>query len=125
MPTSYSSCTGAAAPCAPPFGQIPFEYGDYLVIPRGTIYQIDFATEDNRLLYLESNDPIHTPKRYRNHFGQLLEHAPLRRTRLQVAPRSRNPRRAGRLYDQDQETGGSPRTSLRQPPLRRSGVGRL
>ncbi len=58
------------------FGQIPFEYGDYLIIPRGTIYQIDFDTEDNRLLYAESFDPIYTPKRYRNHFGQLLEHSP-------------------------------------------------
>lgn len=58
------------------FGQIPFEYGDYLIIPRGVIYQIDFDTEDNRILYAESTDPIYTPKRYRNHFGQLLEHSP-------------------------------------------------
>ena len=57
-------------------GNIPFEYGDYLLIPRGMIYQIDFDTEDNRILYTESTDPIYTPKRYRNHFGQLLEHAP-------------------------------------------------
>ena len=57
-------------------GNIPFEYGDYLVIPRGMIYQIDFDTEDNRILYTESTDPIYTPKRYRNHFGQLLEHSP-------------------------------------------------
>ncbi|MGB2758575.1 MAG: homogentisate 1,2-dioxygenase, partial [Maribacter stanieri] len=58
------------------FGQIPFEYGDYLIIPRGTIYQIDFDTEDNRILYAESFSPIYTPKRYRNWFGQLLEHSP-------------------------------------------------
>ncbi|GAB4026988.1 homogentisate 1,2-dioxygenase [Spirosoma koreense] len=58
------------------FGTIPFQYGDYLIIPRGMIYQIDFDTTDNRLLYLESHAPIYTPKRYRNHFGQLLEHAP-------------------------------------------------
>jgi len=58
------------------FGQIPFEYGDYLIIPRGTIYQIDFDGEDNRLLYAESFSPIYTPKRYRNWFGQLLEHSP-------------------------------------------------
>jgi len=57
-------------------GNIPFEYGDYLIIPRGMIYQIEFDTEDNRLLYCESTDPIYTPKRYRNHFGQLLEHSP-------------------------------------------------
>jgi homogentisate 1,2-dioxygenase len=57
-------------------GNIPFEYGDYLVIPRGMIYQIEFDTEDNRLFIVESFSPIVTPKRYRNQFGQLLEHAP-------------------------------------------------
>lgn len=57
-------------------GNIPFEYGDYLVIPRGIIYQIDFDTEDNRLLFAESFHPVYTPKRYRNWFGQLLEHSP-------------------------------------------------
>ena len=57
-------------------GNIPFEYGDYLIIPRGMIYQIEFDMEDNRLLIAESFHPIYTPKRYRNWFGQLLEHSP-------------------------------------------------
>ena len=57
-------------------GNIQFEYGDYLIIPRGMIYQIEFDTEDNRILYAESFQPIYTPKRYRNWFGQLLEHSP-------------------------------------------------
>ena len=57
-------------------GNIPFEYGDYLIIPRGMIYKISFDTEDNRLLFAESFHPIYTPKRYRNWFGQLLEHSP-------------------------------------------------
>ena len=57
-------------------GDIPFEYGDYLIIPRGMIYQIHFDGPDNRILYAESFHPIHTPKRYRNWFGQLGEHAP-------------------------------------------------
>lgn len=57
-------------------GNIEFEYGDYLVIPRGMIYQIEFNSEDNRLLVSESYHPIYTPKRYRNWFGQLLEHSP-------------------------------------------------
>ena len=58
------------------YGSISFKYGDYLIIPKGTIYQIDFDTEDNRILYIESFQPIFTPKRYRNNFGQLLENAP-------------------------------------------------
>lgn len=57
-------------------GNIPFGYGDYLVIPRGMIYQISFDTADNRLFIVESFSPVVTPKRYRNHFGQLLEHSP-------------------------------------------------
>lgn len=57
-------------------GNIRFEYGDYLIIPRGVIYQMEFDTEDNRILYAESFHPIYTPKRYRNWFGQLLEHSP-------------------------------------------------
>ncbi len=58
------------------YGNIDFKYGDYLIIPRGTTYQIDFDTEENRILYIESFSPIVTPKRYRNNFGQLLEHSP-------------------------------------------------
>jgi homogentisate 1,2-dioxygenase len=57
-------------------GNIPFKYGDYLVIPRGMIYQIEFETSQNRLFIVESFSPIVTPKRYRNGFGQLLEHSP-------------------------------------------------
>lgn len=57
-------------------GNLEFTYGDYLLIPRGIIYKIDFSTEDNRLFIVESRRPIYTPKRYRNWFGQLLEHSP-------------------------------------------------
>ncbi len=58
------------------YGNIPFKYGDYLIIPKGTIYQIDFDSADNRILYVESFQPIFTPKRYRNNFGQLMENSP-------------------------------------------------
>lgn len=58
------------------YGRIDFEYGDYLVIPRGTIYQIHFDTPDNRLLVVESPSPVYPPKRYQNSVGQLLEHSP-------------------------------------------------
>jgi homogentisate 1,2-dioxygenase len=57
-------------------GNIDFSYGDYLVVPRGMIYQMHFESEDNRLLIIQSFHPIYTPKRYRNWFGQLLEHSP-------------------------------------------------
>lgn len=58
------------------YGSIDFTYGDYLIIPKGTTYQIDFDTKDNRILFIESASAITTPKRYRNNYGQLLEHSP-------------------------------------------------
>lgn len=57
-------------------GNISFEYGDYLVIPRGMIYQMEFESSDNRLFYVESHAPYYTPKRYKSSSGQLLEHSP-------------------------------------------------
>ena len=57
-------------------GNIDFKYGDYIVIPRGVIYQIDFNEENNRLFIVESKSPVYTPKRYRNWFGQHLESSP-------------------------------------------------
>ncbi len=58
------------------YGEITFGYGDYLVIPRGSIYQIHFNDENNRLFIVESFSPIRFPKRYLSKNGQLLEHAP-------------------------------------------------
>ncbi len=58
------------------YGEIEFEYGDYLIIPRGTVYQLQFNTSDNKFLIIESFGPIETPNRYRNNYGQYLEHSP-------------------------------------------------
>ena len=58
------------------FGQVKFVSGDYLVIPRGVIHNWVFDGTDNRLFITESAHPVYTPKRYRNYFGQLLEHSP-------------------------------------------------
>ena len=57
-------------------GNIEFKYGDYIVIPRGIIYQIEFNDTNNRLFIVESKSPVYTPKRYRNWFGQHVEGAP-------------------------------------------------
>ena len=58
------------------YGEIPFGYGDYIVLPRGTIYQIHFNDEKNRLFIVESFHPLRYPKRYMSKYGQLLEHSP-------------------------------------------------
>jgi homogentisate 1,2-dioxygenase len=57
------------------FGDVPYEPGDYIVIPRGTTYR--FVSEGpQRHLAFESPGLIEIPRRYRNEYGQLLEHAP-------------------------------------------------
>jgi homogentisate 1,2-dioxygenase len=58
------------------YGELKFGYGDYIIIPRGTIYQIDFDTEANRLFIVESFHPIRYPKKYLSKNGQLMEHSP-------------------------------------------------
>jgi homogentisate 1,2-dioxygenase len=58
------------------FGTVPFGPGDYLVIPRGTIYRLEFKSLPVRMIAIVSFGPIEVPKRYRNEYGQLLEHAP-------------------------------------------------
>jgi len=58
------------------YGNLDFAYGDYLVIPRGSIYQIEFATDKNRLFIVESFSPIRYPKKYVSKLGQLMEHSP-------------------------------------------------
>lgn len=58
------------------YGQISFGYGDYLIVPRGTIYQFEFASAQNRLFIVESFSALHFPKKYLSKNGQLLEHSP-------------------------------------------------
>lgn len=58
------------------YGELAFTYGDYVMIPRGTIYQVSFNTEENRLFIVESFSPIRYPKKYLSKYGQLLEHSP-------------------------------------------------
>jgi homogentisate 1,2-dioxygenase len=58
------------------YGTLAFGYGDYLVIPRGTIYQLEFKDAQNRLFIVESFSPIRFPKKYLSKYGQLLEHSP-------------------------------------------------
>jgi homogentisate 1,2-dioxygenase len=58
------------------FGPLRYKAGDYVVIPIGTTWRLDPDDEPQRLLWLESASEIEPPKRYRNDYGQLLEHSP-------------------------------------------------
>tara|TARA_B110000196_G_scaffold278318_1_gene257316 strand:+ start:126 stop:1274 length:1149 start_codon:yes stop_codon:yes gene_type:complete len=65
------------------FGRLAIKSGDYVVIPRGVIWQF---TPNNsvKILITESAGPIETPTRYRNRFGQLLEYSPFCERDLQT-----------------------------------------
>ena len=58
------------------YGDLVFDAGDYLVIPRGTIYRMEFGGKNNRLFIVESFSPVRFPKKYLSKYGQLLEHSP-------------------------------------------------
>ena len=59
------------------FGPIRYGPGDYLVLPIGTTWRLaPDAGSAQRMLYLECPSEIEPPKRYRNDYGQLLEHSP-------------------------------------------------
>jgi homogentisate 1,2-dioxygenase len=58
------------------FGSLEIRKGDYVVVPRTTIYQFEWDEDPVRLLITESYGPVETVKRYRNELGQLLEHSP-------------------------------------------------
>ena len=58
------------------YGALDYRAGDYIVIPHGTIYRVVMGDAAQRWLLVESRGRIETPHRYRNEFGQLLEHSP-------------------------------------------------
>jgi homogentisate 1,2-dioxygenase len=58
------------------FGNLDFHSGDYIVIPFGTTWQMKLASKEGRFLVIENPSQIEPPKRYRNEYGQMLEHAP-------------------------------------------------
>ena len=63
--------------CLSQFGTLDVVAGDYLVLPKGTIYQLQFENpEAVKLLVVESQSPFEIPNNFRNEFGQMLEHAP-------------------------------------------------
>jgi homogentisate 1,2-dioxygenase len=74
------------------FGDIAYHPGDYLVLPIGTTWRLaPDAGSSQRMLYLESFSEIEPPRRYRNEYGQLLEHSPYSQRDIRM-PELRAPR---------------------------------
>jgi len=58
------------------FGNLAFHSGDYIVIPFGTTWQMELDSKEARFFTIENPSQIEPPRRYRNDYGQMLEHAP-------------------------------------------------
>jgi homogentisate 1,2-dioxygenase len=59
------------------YGKIKFEEWDYLIIPKGTTYQLKFDDyKNNKVFIIESDTPYEIPSHFRNEYGQLTEEAP-------------------------------------------------
>jgi homogentisate 1,2-dioxygenase len=61
-------------------GAVRFTDGDYVHVPRTIThrwrFEGDLEAHPPRLLVIESESEVRFPKKYRNEFGQLLEHSP-------------------------------------------------
>jgi len=57
------------------FGDVAYREHDYVLIPCGTTYRFQ-PSKPTRMLVHESSGAFAIPKKYRNPFGQLEEHAP-------------------------------------------------
>ena len=57
------------------FGELAYRDNDYIVIPTGTTYRLIPSTP-TRMLVHESSGAVKIPRKYRNEYGQLEEHAP-------------------------------------------------
>lgn len=68
------------------FGRLPYGPGDYIVVPIGTTWRLepDADSGPQRMLWLETPGELEPPRRYRNEYGQLLEHAPYSQRDIRV-----------------------------------------
>jgi homogentisate 1,2-dioxygenase len=57
------------------FGELAYRANDYLIVPTGTTYRV-MPSSPTRMLVHESSGMVKIPRKYRNEYGQLEEHAP-------------------------------------------------
>ncbi len=65
------------------FGELTFGEGDYIVIPFGVTWRMNLENPA-RFYVIEAPSQVEPPGRYRNEYGQLLEHAPYSERDLRV-----------------------------------------
>lgn len=57
------------------FGELAYRARDYVVVPTGTTYRV-LPSQDTRMLVYATSGMVKIPRKFRNEFGQLEEHAP-------------------------------------------------
>ena len=108
------------------FGPLRYGPGDYIVIPIGTTWRLaPDAGSAQRMLWLECPSEIEPPKRYRNDYGQLLEHSPYSQRDIRVPQRRPGADRGRRVPGPRQGARPADRVPLHDPPVRRRRLGRL
>ena len=58
-----------------PFGELAYRAHDYVILPTGTTYRL-IPASPTRMLVHECAGMVKVPRKYRNEYGQLEEHAP-------------------------------------------------
>jgi homogentisate 1,2-dioxygenase len=98
------------------FGDLPYGRWDYIVIPRGTTYRFRFDGPQRWLTFFTPGE-IETPNRYRNRYGQLLEHAPFSQRDFHPPAALRTHREHGRHELKVRVRGGYQDFTLDYHPL--------
>jgi homogentisate 1,2-dioxygenase len=57
------------------FGDLAYRARDYVIVPTGTTYRV-LPAQDTRMLVYATSGMVKIPRKFRNEFGQLEEHAP-------------------------------------------------
>ena len=57
-------------------GELPYQAGDFLAIPRGILHRLRMNPVRHRFLVIESRGAVRIPRGHRNGLGQLREDAP-------------------------------------------------
>ena len=104
------------------FGTLAYRKHDYVVIPRGTTYRFRFD-EPQRWLTFYTPGEIETPNRYRNRYGQLLEHAPFSQRDFHPPADLVTHRDRGEHHGQGPRARRLPGLRARLPPARRRSAG--
>ena len=108
------------------FGRCPSAQHDYVVIPRGTTLPLRASTTGRRRGWcFHTPGEIETPNRYRNRYGQLLEHAPFSHRDFHPPAELETHRERGDFEVIVRVRGGYQRYVARLPPVRRRRLGRL